>query len=60
MNTKRKYHLSIRCFYNKTTHTQHNQIMPLKDIPKWLEAYIFTHPTVQRISVNVWPQDKEE
>lgn len=56
---KRKYHISFRCFF-PDGRTQHHQTMTLSDIPKWLEAYTFTHPNVQSISVRFWPQDEEE
>lgn len=28
--------------------------MPLTDIKKWVEAYRFTHPNVQSISIKIW------
>ena len=34
--------------------------MPLKDVEKWIEAYTFTHPTVQAISLKVWVRGTEE
>ena len=59
---KRTYHTSIRCYFpgEKSNYTQHHQKMHLKDIPKWIEAYAFTHPNVEAISLKVWPRDKEE
>ncbi len=39
--------------------------MQLKDIPKWIEAYQFTHPTCVSVSIKVWikegrPNENEE
>lgn len=52
---KEQHDLSIRCFFpGKDNYTQHNQTMPLSDIPKWMEAYRFTHPNLTAISVKVW------
>lgn len=57
---KRKYHISFRCYYDDGGKTNHHQTMTLNEIPKWLEAYHFTHPHVQSISVRYWPNDEEE
>lgn len=59
--SKRSYNVSFRCYFGGTpdNFTQHYIDMPLKDIPKWLEAYQFTHPNVQSITVKYWPTDKE-
>ena len=54
---KRVFHISIRCYYGPGDYTQHHQDMPLRDIAKWIKAYTFTHPTVERITVSVWPSD---
>ena len=40
--------------------TQHYPVMPLKDIPKWVEAYRFTHPTAESITVKIWLKDEEQ
>ena len=53
------YHLSMRCHYRNGTdesahYTQHHQDLPLRDIPKWIEAYRFTHPECTSISAKVW------
>ena len=56
--TKDKYNVSFRCFYldadgsRCTTHYQPK--FPLSDIPKWLDAYKFTHPNCTSVSVKVW------
>lgn len=56
---KRAYPISFRCYYNKGNVTNHYQTMPLKDIARWLESYMFTHPNVESISVKIWPKDEE-
>ena len=61
MKQAKEYQMSIRCYFagigNKT---QHYQTMPLKDIPKWVEAYRFTHPSVESFTVKIWCKDKEQ
>lgn len=58
---KQVHSLSFRCQFagGKDNYTQHYAQIPLKDIPKWIEAYEFTHPNVQSITVKYWPTDKE-
>lgn len=56
---KRTYPISFRCYYGKGNVTNHYQTMPLKDITRWLESYMFTHPNVESISVKIWPKDEE-
>ena len=51
------YGVSFRCFYNsegETHYTMHYQPMPLTDVPRWIEAYRFTHPNCTSISAKVW------
>ena len=58
---KQEYSLSIRCYFpGVNNYTQHRQTMPLKDVEKWIEAYTFTHPTVQAISLKIWVKGTEE
>lgn len=59
MKNERKYHLSIRCYFPDGGSTQHHQVMPLSDVKRWVEAYSFTHPNVESITLKVWPNDKE-
>lgn len=59
MNKSKVYGVSFRCYYEQGDKTQHYQTMPLRDIPKWIEAYQFTHPNVQSISVKIWTHDRE-
>lgn len=50
----KNYRLSIRCYFpGERNYTHHIQSMPLKDIPKWVEAYKFTHPTAESIIVKI-------
>lgn len=55
------FDVSFRCYYEKPgDYTTHYQSMPLAQIPKWIEAYQFTHPSVQSISVKVWFHEEDE
>ena len=53
-----KYNISFRCFFESedgvhfTTH--YNPSFPIADIPRWIEAYKFTHNNCVSISVKVW------
>lgn len=50
-----KYEVSFHCYFPGTGNiTRHRQTMPLKDIKKWVEAYRYTHPMVQSITVKIW------
>ena len=60
MKTAKQYAMSIRChFPGKGNYTQHYPVMPLKDVQKWVEAYEFTHPNVESVTIKVWLHDKE-
>lgn len=48
------YEISFKCYYDTGTHTSHRQLLRLEDIPRWIDAYQFTHPSVKAISVKVW------
>lgn len=56
------YDVSFRCQYGSCSknYTQHKQRLTLREIPKWIDAYQFTHPNVYAISVKIWMNDKEE
>lgn len=56
----RIYHTSFRCFFGGGRYNQHNQLLRLEEIPRWLDAYMFTHPGVESISVKIWPKDIKE
>lgn len=60
MNKKPTYNVSIRCAYPNGNRTEHRQELKLGDIPKWIEAYTFTHPDVYSISIKVWMKDGRE
>lgn len=32
--------------------------MSLRDVAKWIEAYRFTHPNCESVSVKVWLKDE--
>lgn len=34
--------------------TKHYQDLTLREIPKWIEAYKFTHPGCEAVTVKVW------
>ena len=48
------YDISFRCFYPGDSVCNHIQRLPLKDIPRWIDSYKFTHPNCVSISVKVW------
>ena len=48
------YSLNFRCYYDNGNFTDHSRIMPLSDIPKWIDSYLFTHPACISISVKIW------
>lgn len=58
---ERKYDITFRCYFPGASDnfTIHHALIPVSDIPRWLEAYHFTHPNVRAISVKWWPHDKE-
>ena len=58
---KQEYNVSFHCYYKTQGNiTRHMQRMPLKDIPRWIEAYMFTHPEVVSISVKIWMNGQRE
>lgn len=58
---KKEYAMSIRCYFQGANNrTQHYPVMPLRDIAKWVEAYQFTHPTAESISIKIWLKGKDE
>lgn len=57
---KQTLYVSFRCYYGKGEFTKHYQRIALKDIPKWIESYMFTHPNVEAITVKVWSEKENE
>lgn len=58
---KSVFNLSIRCFYpGDTEPTRHYQDLKLSDIPKWIEAYKFTHPRCEAITFKIWLSDLDK
>lgn len=53
------FSISFYCHYENGDQTKHRQDLQLKDIPKWLEAYRFTHPNCQAVSFKIWFSDME-
>lgn len=61
MKTAKQYNMSIRCYFpGNNNYTQHYPVMPLKDIQKWIEAYKFTHPNLESVTVKIWFNDEGE
>ena len=57
---KKLYSLSIRAYFPNGGTCTHYQDLALKDIAKWVEAYQFTHPDVEAITVKIWLHDEEK
>lgn len=55
-----EYRINFRCYYAEGRYYNHWRYMPLEDIPRWIEAYRFTHPEVHDISALVWFCRSEE
>ena len=51
------FDISIRCQYSNGEQTKHRQPLKLSDIPKWIDAYKFTHPGCEAITVKIWFAD---
>ena len=47
-----EYEASFHCYY-ETNVLRHHQKIKLSDIPRWINAYQFTHPKVKSISVKI-------
>lgn len=56
--TPEKYNVSFRCFFDNdgdphyTTH--YCPAFPIADIPRWLDAYSFTHPNCTSVTAKIW------
>jgi len=63
MNTQEIYNFSFRCYFDGAdgpSYTTHYQPLPISDIPRWLDAYRFTHPDCKAISVKIWFRDGDQ
>ena len=49
-----EYNISFRCFFGGMRYNSHYQRLSLADIPRWLDAYRFTHPNCVSISMKIW------
>ena len=53
-----RYNVSFRCYFDNngdphyTTH--YVPSFPIADIPRWIDAYKFTHPNCTSLSCKVW------
>lgn len=57
-----RHNMSFRCFFKNAfpTYTTHYMPdFPVSDIPRWFDAYRFTHPNCTSISCKVWFVDGE-
>lgn len=54
--------ICFRCYFpgNKDNYTDHRAQIPVEEIPKWIEAYTYTHPACTMISVRVYMRKGEE
>lgn len=55
---ERLFSISFNCYYPDGGKSSHNQTIRLQDIPRWIDAYKFTHPNCDAISVKVWFDSK--
>ena len=52
--------ITFHCFYdNPDSTTRHVQELEVKDIPKWIRYYKYTHPACTAVSVKIWFHDSE-
>lgn len=54
------YHVNFRCNYPNGNRNDHRRVMDIADIPRWVDAYKFTHPDCISITVKIWFNDLEE
>lgn len=53
-----QHKMSVRCFYeNGDNYTQHYPEIKIDEIPLWVKAYWYTHPTLEAVSIKVWTKD---
>ncbi len=61
MNLKKDaFRITFHCFFpDDTTPVRKTQDLKLSEIPKWVEAYKFTHPNCEAVSIKVWFHDEK-
>lgn len=61
MNIKKQvFDVSFHCHYKGDPEpTKHFQSLTIAEVPKWIEAYKFTHPKCSSISFKIWFGDVE-
>lgn len=57
---KKEYHVCFRAYYENGNTTDHHRSMKLAEIPKWIEAYMYTHPCMISLSIKVWLTDDQK
>lgn len=59
----KEYNVSFRCFFpseDGPKFNSHYQRLSLRDLPRWVEAYQFTHPTCLSVSCKIWFTEQQE
>lgn len=57
---KEIYSISFHCFFpGNPVPTKHFQDLTISQIPKWIEAYKFTHPACESITFKIWFSDMD-
>lgn len=58
MDMEKEYNMNFRCFFGSeipsNNYSNYYQALAVKDIPRWIESYQFTHPSCTSISCKVW------
>ena len=49
-----KFKISFFCYFDEGNHTVHVQELDICDIPNWIAAYKFTHPSCTAVSCKIW------
>lgn len=56
------YAISFRCYFpgSRDNYTDHRAAIPVEEIPRWIEAYTYTHPACTMVSVRVYIKREED
>ena len=54
------YNINFRCYFPNGNYNDHRRKLNFEDIPRWIDAYKFTHPDCTSISIKIWFSDQEE